>query len=176
MFEYPFMTLYESIITDVAKAVKKHLNEYRTTYWNEETTEQWLKEHPEVKSESDLRKANHSAYKNALTGDYLHDLFTVDWTKAKIVRYLKLHPEIKSPNQLLKHKSKVYYAAYRMGIIDELFPGKRILNVGRPKKGSDEDAYYRAMTDIDAEVRAERQKMEAERKLKKQMDKDVNKM
>lgn len=170
------MTLYESIIADVAKAVKRHLDEYRTTYWNEETTEQWLKEHPEVKSESDLKKANPSAYKNALTGDYLHDLFTVDWTKAKIVRYLKLHPEIKSPNQLLKHKSKVYYPAYRMGIIDELFPEKRTLSIGRPKKGSDEDAYYRAMADIDAEVRAERQKMEAERKLKKQMDKDVNKM
>ena len=77
----------------------------RPVKWTREAVEDYLEEHPDVKTPGDLYNDNKSIYIAANRQGFLDDVFVNKrskkkrgryWTKKKIKKYLKRHTEITS--------------------------------------------------------------------------------
>ena len=100
--------LYESIMIEVNSLLEEMING-RPVKWTREAVEDYLEEHPDVRTPGDLYSDNKSIYIAANRQGFLDDIFVNKrsnkksgryWTKKTIQNYLNRHPEITSPNML----------------------------------------------------------------------------
>ena len=94
---------------DEVKALLEDNIKGRPVKWTRDAVEDYLEEHPDVKTPGDLYSDNKSIYIAANRQGFLDDIFVNKrsnkkngryWTKKTIQNYLNRHPEITSPHML----------------------------------------------------------------------------
>ena len=101
-------SLYESIMNEVEALLEEKIKG-RPVKWTRDAVEDYLEEHPDIRTPGDLYNDNKSIYIAANRQGFLDDVFVNKrskkkrgryWTKKTIQNYLNRHPEITSPYML----------------------------------------------------------------------------
>ena len=84
-----------------------------------ETIIEYMKQHPEIKTRTELQKSYYSMYEHARKFNMLDELFGLapnafKWTEDGIKQYVLEHPEINSRTLLKKLNYSAYYAAKKL--------------------------------------------------------------
>ena len=93
----------------------------------EDYIENYLIEHPEIKTRAQFQKKNASMYTTASKLKLLDKFFGIKkpkWTEETIINYLLEYPEIKSKSDFAKINPSAYQKTLKLNIIDDLFKKK----------------------------------------------------
>jgi len=100
----------------------------RRQVWSRTKIRIYLQNHPEIKTEEDMKIYNPNAYEFATKNNFLTVLFEnincKNITENDIKTFLEEHPEIKTKNALQRTSGLIYKAAKYLKIINDLFPRK----------------------------------------------------